>query len=136
VEGEMALSLDEQIKYKTLYLQTANQYIKEMKENVDQLLTGNETVEVINAIHLAAHSLKGQSQMMDYPEMSSISSIIEKIFRAKKEGTLTLSDDLMAKLPEAVSVMEACLDSIEKNNQEHNESEINKTLQSLSNIKE
>jgi chemotaxis protein histidine kinase CheA len=136
VEGEMALSLDEQTKYKTLYLQTASQYVKEMKENVDQLLTGNETTEVIDAIHLAAHSLKGQSQMMAYPEMTSISSIIEKIFRAKKEGTLTLSDDLVAKLPEAVSAMEACLESIEKNNKENNDSEISKTLQTLSNIKE
>ena len=132
----MALSLDEQTKYKTLYLQTANQYVKEMKENVDQLLTGNETAEVIDAIHLAAHSLKGQSQMMAYPEVSSISSVIEKIFRAKKDNTLTLSDELVSKLPEAVSAMEACLDSIEKNNQENNESEISKTLQSLSNSKE
>ncbi len=132
----MALSQEEQTKYKTLYLQTARQYVKDMQENVSQLLTGNETTDVIDEIHLAAHSLKGQSQMMRYESISAVASILEKIFRGKKDNTLNLSHELVAKLPDAVNAMEECLDSIEKDNKENDTSEISQTLQTLAHIPE
>ena len=132
----MPLSSDEQTKYKALYLKTARQYVKDMQDNLAQLLTGNETKEVIDSFHLEAHSLKGQSQIMGYQSMSTISSIIEKIFYAKKENKLVLSQDLLAKLPDAVNALQECLDSIDKSNEENDVSPISETLQSLVNISE
>ncbi|HSX09699.1 MAG TPA: Hpt domain-containing protein [Candidatus Saccharimonadales bacterium] len=130
----MTLSKDEQQKYKELYLRTARQYVTEMKDNVSQLLTGNETADVIEALLLSAHSLKGQSQMMGYDSMSSVSSVLEKIFRAKKDTTFTLSHDLISKLPDAVQTMSEDLDEIDNNDKENDVTDVADMLQTLSGI--
>jgi two-component system chemotaxis sensor kinase CheA len=134
--GGMPLSQDEQTKYKSLYLRTAREYIKELKDDLNQIGTGGENEEVIDALHRAAHSLSGQSQMMGYQSMSKMSSLMEKIFKAKKEKAIELSDELVSKLISAVTDMEDCLESLDKENKETDLTEILKELQTVSNISE
>lgn len=128
VEGTMSLSHDEQLKYKSLYVKTAKQYLTELKENLSQLGTGNRTDDVIDALHIAAHALAGQSAIMGYQSMNTISSLLEKIFKAEKEKKLELSDELLTKLVNAVDEMERCVVSIDDNNQE---ADIEQTIKDL-----
>jgi len=114
----MPLSQAEQTKFKSLYLQTARQYVSELKENLNQLGTGNTTEDVIDSLHREAHSLTGQSAMMGYQWMNTVPSLMEKIFKARKEKKLELVDDLLARLVEAVNDLEKCLDSIDKSDKE------------------
>jgi len=109
----MPLSQKEQLKFKALYLQTAWQYVNDLKANLNQLGTGNVTEEVIDTLHMDAHSLAGQSAIMGYEPVQSVSSLLEKIFKARKEKRLTLSDDMLAGLLEALQSVEKCLDEIE-----------------------
>src|SRR5579872_6879010 len=114
----MSLSQAEQTKYKSLYLQTARQYVTELKENLTQLGTGNTTQDVIDSLHREAHSLTGQSAMMGYQGMNTVSSLLEKIFKAKKEKKLELADELLSHIVEAVNDLEKCLDSIDTSDKE------------------
>jgi two-component system chemotaxis sensor kinase CheA len=132
----MPLSQDDQAKYKSLYLQTARQYVTELKDSLNQLGTGNGTDEVIESLHRAAHSLGGQSAMMSYNSMYTISSVIEKIFKAKKEKKIDITDTLLADLVTAVNEMEKCLDSIDKDNKEIDFSKIVELLKSTANSPE
>lgn len=124
----MPLTPAEQKQYKALYVQTARQYIKELQHALMQLQSGNETTEIIDTLHRAAHSLKGQSLMMSYQSMSEISLLMEKIFMGKKEKKLDLTKEFLSKLDEMTQHMEASLDSIDAINQEKDLSEHSKDL--------
>lgn len=128
VGEDMPLSKDEQLKYKALYVKTAKQYVNELRENLSQLGTGNETNDVIDALHISAHALAGQSVIMGYHSISIISSLMEKIFKAKKEKEIDLSDDLLTKLIDAVDAIERSLDSIDKADEEVN---VERTVKNL-----
>ena len=114
----MPLTQDDQIKYKTLYIQTARQIVKELHDSLTKLLADKASNEALENMHRNAHSLKGQSLMMEYQSVSTLSLLIEKIFQAIIEKKLTISDDLLAKLTVAITNMEVCLDTLEKENHE------------------
>ena len=127
----MSFSLEDQQKYKALYLQTARQYVKELGDNLLQLRSGNESSEVIDTLHRAAHSLKGQSEMMEFHAVGSLARLLEFTFAAKRESKLTLSEEIVKKIQEAVSEIEKCLEEIEKNGKEKDLSQITKDLKGL-----
>jgi chemotaxis protein histidine kinase CheA len=133
---DMPLSQDEQKQYKALYLQTARQYIKELQDNMSQLHTGNESVDVIDTLHRDVHSIKGQSAMMEFQSMSAISFVMEQIFMKKKEKSLALSPELITKFDEAIKQMEESLNAIDTSNQEKDLSQYTKELRTLANIAE
>lgn len=127
----MPLSSEDQVKYKSLYLQTAREYIQELKVNLKKLRKGKVSTDVLDSLHRAAHSLKGQSLMMDYPAMSDISLTLEKIFQAKKDNKITFSEDTISLFDEAISQMEACLNAIDKSDTETDLSAFVEKLQKL-----
>ena len=132
----MPLSQDDQAKYKSLYLQTARQYVIELKDGLNQLGTGNGTDEVVASLHRAAHSLGSQSAMMSYDSMQTISSTLEKIFKARVEKKIDISDTLLADLVAAVNEMEKCLNSIDTDTKEIDLSKTVELLKSTVNIPE
>ena len=132
----MPLSQDDQAKYKSLYLQTARQYVIELKDGLNQLGTGNGTDEVVASLHRAAHSLGSQSAMMSYDSMQTISSTLEKIFKARVEKKIDISDALLANLVSAVNEMEKCLNSIDTDTKEIDLSKTVELLKSTANIPE
>jgi len=129
----MPLPPEDQAKFKSLYLQTARDYLKEMKGNFSQLLTGNKTDAVIDAIHIAAHSLKGQSAMMDYTSMVAVSTLIEDAFKKEKEEIKKWSNEFLQALNKAALEMEESMNEIDKNNKEKDLSSVVKDLQAFIN---
>lgn len=132
----MSLTQEDQQKYKTLYLQTSRQIVIEIKENLAKLNSGDDTEEVIEALHRFFHSLKGQSEMMEYQALGSLTKLLEFTFAAKREGKLTLSGAIVKKIQEADLEIEKCIDEIEKNNKESDLSQITKDLRLLTNIQD
>jgi two-component system chemotaxis sensor kinase CheA len=130
----MPLNQEDQQKYKALYLQTARQITSEIKESLAKLSSGNDTQEIIEVLHRAFHSLKGQSEMMEYQALGSLSRLLEFTFAAVRESKLTLSEDIVQKIHEAVAEIETCFNELEKNNKESDLSQITKSLQSLTKI--
>lgn len=127
----MSFTKDDQQKYKSLYLQTARQYVIEIQGNLLQLKAKNSDSEIKSTLHRAAHSLKGQSEMMGYTNISSLTSLLEEIFLAVKENKIRLTDDLSKKLLETVEVMNTYLVEIEQKNKEIDLSSIINDLHAL-----
>src|SRR6185437_4530210 len=111
----MPLNLDDQQKYKSLYLQTARQLTTQIQENLTTLNKGEESEEILETLHRTFHSLKGQSEMMEYHAIGSLSKLLEFTFAAKREGKLTLNEEIIKKVQEAISAIENCLKEIEIN---------------------
>jgi len=127
----MPLTQEDQQKYKAFYLQTARQLLIELQNNLTKLSSGNETEEVLEVLHRTFHSLKGQSEMMEYHAVGSLSRLLEFTFAAKREGKLTLSKEIVKKVEEAVTEIEKCLAEIETNGKEKDLSTITQELKGL-----
>lgn len=92
----MPLSQDDIIKYKSLYLETAKNYIENMQLNISFLLKGEQVQSAIKQVHIDAHSLKSQSQIMGYITLAKVSEIIEFIFnKAENENKQISQPDLI-----------------------------------------
>lgn len=126
----MSLTQADQTKYKALFLQAAGEYIAELQRNLIEFKQGKETSEIIDTLHRAAHSIKGQSLMMGYTSLGALSLRIEKIFEAKKNKRLVLTKDLVDILMIAADEMAHCMDSIEKTNKENDLSPVIESLNS------
>jgi chemotaxis protein histidine kinase CheA len=97
----MPLSLDDKKKYKSLYLQTARQYVMELQKNIAFLKKGKTSREVIDTLHRAAHSLNSQSNMMSYESISMVASRLEKLFddhKGKKTGFVASELQLLSQI--------------------------------------
>ena len=73
-------------KFKTLYNQTALEYVKKLEDTVTLLRTDAANKNAMNEIYIAAHSLKSQSLMMGYLSLAQASLLIERFFHALREG--------------------------------------------------
>jgi two-component system, chemotaxis family, sensor kinase CheA len=127
----MPFSQDDQLKYKALYLQTAREYVKVLQENLTKLNSGNETEDIIDALHRDSHSLKGQSEMMGYHSIGALALLMEDIFRTKKENKLTLTPEIISQISAGVKEISVSLDEIEKVNKELDLFETMQKLKSL-----
>lgn len=130
----MPLSQDEQKQYKDLYLKSAHEYITELKDTMNKLQSGDESEGVIDTLHRDAHSLKGQSAMMDFTSVNRLSYVMEHVFQKKKEKALEIKDELAVKLNEAIAGLENCMNEIEKTDHETDLSEVTKSLESLAQL--
>jgi chemotaxis protein histidine kinase CheA len=64
--------------YKNLYLQTAKEYLSSLILGYSKLTENIQDKDAVDMIHLAAHSLKGQSQVMNFESMANLCASVEK----------------------------------------------------------
>lgn len=114
----MSLSTDDQAKYKSLYLQTAREYVKELHDNASVYLVNPADAQALASLHRAAHSLTSQSNMMEYHQMGSVASVLEKLFKQTIDSKTSLSKEVVQSILHTVSLMEENTQTIEKDNQE------------------
>lgn len=117
--------------FKGLYLETARDYIKKLRQNLEVLLEQPDNYDAINTIYIAAHSLGSQSTLVGYKNIESVCSIIERIFKKIKEGKAKVSEDLLTALKDSLPTLTNCIDSIEKNNRETDLSSLKTQLEKL-----
>jgi two-component system, chemotaxis family, sensor kinase CheA len=117
--------------FKGLYFSTAHDYIKALSQNLEKLSESPTDQAAINAIYISAHSLTSQSHIMKNKNIGSLGSIIEKIFLDIKDGKKKASQDLLSLLKEAITGLENCIDSLERENKEIDLSNMSDKLKSI-----
>ncbi len=127
----MPLVQEDQQKYKSLYLQTSRQLILELKDNLTKLSSGQASEDILDDSHRTFHSLKGQSEMMEFHAIGTLSRLLEYTFAAKKEGNLDFTNEIIKKMQDSVTAIETCLLEIEKNNKESDLSQVTEEMKSL-----
>ena len=106
--------------YKGIYLQAAKEYSDSLLKSCDELANNPSDKKSLTQLHISSHSLRSQSEVMNYKSMSSITCEIEKISRACLEGRFILSAEIIPILKEASMEVSLLLSDIEKNNNEKN----------------
>lgn len=125
----MLLSQNDINKYKSLYLSTAKDYLKNMQMNISNLLKNEQKEIAIKQIHIDAHSLKGQSLVMGYNNISKISEIIEHTFNKYEKENLEIKHETLIKIQNALSKLSNSIIEIEKSEKELDLTETIKELE-------
>lgn len=100
-------------EFKSLYLQTAKEYVDAMQKN-----SSLSTDEAITSVYMSAHSLKSQSLVMNYKETGMLCGMLEKVSKALKEHTLSLSVDIENGVKSAIEKVSASITLIETKDEE------------------
>lgn len=117
-------------QFRNLFDESSQKYLKVLEEGITILKNrGSQNKSAIDNIYRSAHSLRGESAIMEHPQTATLSSIIEKIFYMVLEEKLKITDDLLLALSEALKHLEESLKSIHNTNQETNLDEDIKKLQ-------
>ncbi len=111
--------MDGLAKYKGLYIETAREYLQEMREKVALLSRGEKKEELVKAIHRAAHSLSGQSSVAGYGHIAGVASVIERIFKAQLDDQVSdLEDEVLSNISSAIEKMLLSVQAIEADEEE------------------
>lgn len=130
----MVMTKDDIAKFKELYVQTATVYLRDIGANMDAFISDQQNQTAVKNIHLASHSLAGQSIMMGYTNMSIFAGLIEKIFRAKLKDNRDLREEELLLIKDALIKMQKSLKQIGEGGIEINLSLEIKKLADMANL--
>ena len=119
------------LDYKRIYLETAREYIQSLSKCCIELENDPLDKNAVSNLHISSHSLRSQSQVMGYNNMSNITGLIEKIARDMLEGKQKVTPEFCSVLKESVEALSSCLSAIEKENKENDMESIATRLRML-----
>lgn len=114
----MPLSQDYIQKYKGLYLQTARNYVENMQGFISSLLKGDQSINAIKQVHIDAHSLKSQSQLMGYDNIAKICEIIEYLFNKDENENVHVKHEVLIRIQSDLTRLLDSMNEIEAHDKE------------------
>ncbi len=104
-------------EFKDLYIKTAVEYVHILKDKLEEYTTeGNKNL--LQALFMASHSLKGQSYAMNYNDIGKVSREIELFFQdAQNLKRIPQSNELDA-IGELIEYLSLSIESIQNNSVE------------------
>jgi chemotaxis protein histidine kinase CheA len=106
-------------KYKDLFLKAGNNYLAKLDQDVTAVANGTETPEIIDDMHIAAHSLKGQCLVMGYMTTGNLCLLLEHLFRDAKTNPTKLKNN-MSIVFDAINQIKNSMTSIQNQDKEVN----------------
>lgn len=99
-------------QFKSLYNQTALEYLKKIEDGIRNIKQNPSDRDSIDAVHIASHSLKSQSFLMGYSSIGNASMVIEKTFRALNESASPVSIEIIQAVEIVVHAVHAAIANI------------------------
>ena len=104
--------------YKKLYLRTAREYLDNLSTNCAKLSANLQDKDAVNAIHISSHSLKSQSQVMGFFDITVLSETIEKRSRDILTEAAQIDNTFTILLKKSIDEISLKLAQIEKGDAE------------------
>jgi chemotaxis protein histidine kinase CheA len=105
-------------KYKKLFLETARNYLKDMQACISMLLKNDQVHATVKQVHLDAHSLKSQSQLMGFAHIAKISEIVEHLFNKEEKDGVHVKHHVLIMIQSDITRLFDSLDQIEREGKE------------------
>ncbi|KKQ26889.1 MAG: hypothetical protein A3H17_03450 [Candidatus Levybacteria bacterium RIFCSPLOWO2_12_FULL_37_14] len=102
--------------YKNLYLQTAKEYLNKLSVSLDELSRDVSNKEALNNLHIASHSLKSQSQVMNYENVVEICLDIENVSSNALQGVIQLNNDAILNIQKEAGKLREMLKQVQHDN--------------------
>lgn len=106
----MATDLSE---YRGLYFKTAKEYLEKLMSGVVSFSSGESSAEIIHSMHVSAHSLKSQSQLIGFHTVAQVAGAMEDILREVKEGKRLVSPEVIAFCKQATDSLLVTISQLE-----------------------
>lgn len=100
--------------YKNLYLETGREYLETLKKSLDVLEQNQNNQDALSQMFIAAHSLRSQSQVMNYTEIASLSESIEKQSRDLLDKKEVLNTEVLSMLKNTIDALSLEFGKFEK----------------------
>ena len=94
-------------QYLEIFLDETKEHLNSLNKFILELEQNPESMDTINEIFRAAHSLKGVSGIMGYKRMQALTHEMENVFSEVRNGTILVQEEI-------VDVMFQCLDALEE----------------------
>ena len=102
--------------YKNLYLQTAKEYLNKLSVSLDELSRDVSNKEALNNLHIASHSLKSQSQVMNCENVVEICLDIENVSSNALQGVIQLNNDAILNIQKEAGKLREMLKQVQHDN--------------------
>jgi two-component system chemotaxis sensor kinase CheA len=99
------------------FIQEARDFLQTIGEKLIQLEDAPDSVELMTELFRAVHTLKGNSGLFEFPEMTRVLHAGEDLMDAVRDGRVAYSQELADRLLEAMDFVSLLLDEIEAGGQ-------------------
>ena len=92
------------------FFSEAQMQVDSLEQNVLVLENGGASKDAVDEIFRAAHTLKGGSATVEMMELSRFTHLIEDVFDAIRSGKVSVNEDVVDTLLQAIDIIKAMLD--------------------------
>lgn len=104
--------IDEMEEYKEMFIAESQESLNALSQALLDLEDNPEEMDILNNIFRYAHTLKGMSATMGYDKIADLSHKMENLLDKIRQGTISLSTDIVDILFECIDLLEAMVESI------------------------
>ncbi|MEE8358244.1 MAG: chemotaxis protein CheA [Candidatus Hydrothermarchaeales archaeon] len=104
--------IDEMEEYKEMFITESRESLDALNQALLDLENNPEEMDILNNIFRYAHTLKGMSATMGYDKIADLSHKMENLLDKIRQGTISLSTDIVDILFECIDLLEAMVESI------------------------
>lgn len=124
--------MDDESKYRELFFEESDEYIQTLNDCLLELEKSPDEKNIIDEIFRAAHTLKGMAATMGYKTMQNLTHHMENVFSFVKDGSVTVTSDLITLLFECLDKLLEIVDDLR--DEKYIEYDIDDLLKSLDSI--
>ncbi len=124
--------MDEMQELMEDFLIEAFEMIEEMDQDLVELESNPDDLELLNKIFRVAHTIKGSGSFLNFDKLTRLTHHMEAVLDKARKGELKITPEIMDVILESVDAMKAILEYIRDNgNDESPEVEIESIVQKL-----
>ncbi|KRN30724.1 chemotaxis protein CheA [Liquorilactobacillus mali] len=127
--------MDDNSVYRNLFFEESDDNLQKLNDDVLELESEPENIDLINEIFRAAHTLKGMSATMGYNVMTKLTHKMENLFDFFKSGKLKVTSEYISLIFECLDKLSELVEDL-RNDQELSEDQISELLKKLINVEE
>jgi len=94
------------------FLVEAFELIEQLDQDLVELETSPEDLELLNRIFRVAHTVKGASSFLNFDVLTHLTHHMENILNKARHGELKITPDIMDIILESIDLMKALLETI------------------------
>ncbi|MDD2383252.1 MAG: chemotaxis protein CheW [Sulfurospirillaceae bacterium] len=97
------------------FLVEAFELIEQLDQNLVELESNPDDLELLNSIFRVAHTIKGSSSFLNFDVLTGLTHHMEDVLNKARRGELKLTPDVMDVVLESIDLMKALLHAIRDN---------------------
>lgn len=113
-EGEVLVIDDDMVEVVDGFVVESEEMIEQLDQDLVELDSAPENMELVNSVFRALHTLKGNSLALGFEKMNTMVHRTEDVVRKVRDGEMKVSPEMMDVVLEGVDMVKALLEDIKE----------------------